>query len=351
MVPREDLEAATKVRDGALYELLKQRTILTRKNLENRLEVAKLSILASKLETAERKTLAIVVTDGRIVAPLSISTLPEPERALLARVLRRCGIPCSFSKGAVVPTDSLEVQELSMEVGGKRIWISAERASLMRENLKKIPAISTKIQLKNAERQIRTFPPEEEKEFETLQHSYLTLLKEQDEIVKEYSDEEMLSAKKIESTEGVAAGLGADVNVVVDTGAASNSSGPASPVTNDVVVPSPVVSVVVVPAVSTPSVGADNQVVVEPTPSVESTSIESTSSENTSSESGILDPALIANLSAAVEQTPETKPAAKSVSPDDEPITFDDVDGQEEEEISTDEEITQEEREALSKRD
>jgi hypothetical protein len=55
--------------------------------------------------------------------------------------------------------------------------------------------VNVKIQLKNAERQIRQFGEAEEKEFDELQKKYLELIKQKDEILKNYEEESNLSVK------------------------------------------------------------------------------------------------------------------------------------------------------------
>ena len=50
--------------------------------------------------------------------------------------------------------------------------------------------VNSLIQLRNAERQIKVFDSREEDEFSALQRQYLELLKEQDELLREYNEEE-----------------------------------------------------------------------------------------------------------------------------------------------------------------
>ena len=55
--------------------------------------------------------------------------------------------------------------------------------------MKRTQQVSMKVQLRNAERQVLTFDEAQEKDFEALQHEYLNLLKEQDELLRDFFGE------------------------------------------------------------------------------------------------------------------------------------------------------------------
>ncbi|MFN7991129.1 MAG: hypothetical protein U0R44_03135 [Candidatus Micrarchaeia archaeon] len=193
--PPDSVREAMKVRDGRVYEILRERGFIVKRNFENRLEIAKISILASGLGAKERQELSAAVSSGALAGPIGLSPLDENAANSLARCLRRCGISCESVSGELRAAEQEGAREVRLEVSNRQVWISEEGKKLLEENLKKIHAINTVIQLRNAERQIRTFSDEEEAGFAGLQKEYLDLLKQQDEILRQFNDEEKLSLK------------------------------------------------------------------------------------------------------------------------------------------------------------
>lgn len=192
----DQIREATIHRNGPAYELLSQRTKITRANHENRLEIAKLHIAMNSLCKEERDALAEALRNGALDAPLKVETAEAPTRRKLARFMRRCGIACRFSGNALVADSEAEDEEVRMMVANAAVWVSEEVKARLDENLKRLHQVGSRVQLKNAERQVRVFSDGEEKEFESLQQEYLTLLKEQDELLKEFHGEEDLPSKR-----------------------------------------------------------------------------------------------------------------------------------------------------------
>jgi hypothetical protein len=100
-----------------------------------------------------------------------------------------------MSIGVLVPQDTTEYIEKIVDVSGNRIWVSNDLKPKFDENVVLMQQVNVKIQLKNAERQIRQFGEAEEKEFDELQKKYLELIKQKDEILKNYEEESNLSVK------------------------------------------------------------------------------------------------------------------------------------------------------------
>ncbi|MBI5051273.1 hypothetical protein HZC08_00795 [Candidatus Micrarchaeota archaeon] len=156
---------------GKLYELLVERAKITKANYGNRYEIAKISLLANKhkeaktmlsgnnAEMANQKVLEIA---QRIVKRLGIAGVSEPSIADEAEVL----------------------------IDNRKFWVPSALLKQAGENGEKIGRINAKIQLKNAERQVKKFSEEEEKEFEKMQGEYLALLRERDGMIAEYIKEE-----------------------------------------------------------------------------------------------------------------------------------------------------------------
>jgi len=195
--PPDALREGMKVRDGRAYQTLKDRGMIVKQNFENRFEIAKLSILAAKMEAGERKALLGVVTSGALAQTIKAASLSEDERKRLARILRRCGILCAASEDSIAPAmDAFPEREFRLEMSNRPVWVSEGSKPVLEENLRRIQALNAKIQLKNAERQVKIFSQTEEDDFATLQREYLDLLKQQDDILKDYAEEEKLSAKR-----------------------------------------------------------------------------------------------------------------------------------------------------------
>ena len=138
----------------------------------------------------EREAVAGALRAGELDGPLRVETAEPVTRKKLARFMRRCGIGCRLSGNMLVADSDAADDEVRMVVSNDAVWVSEEVRERLEDNLKNLHAISSKVQLRNAERQVRVFSEHEEKEFETLQHEYLQLLKEQDELLKEFYEEE-----------------------------------------------------------------------------------------------------------------------------------------------------------------
>jgi hypothetical protein len=195
--PADAIREGLKVKDGRAYQTLKERGMIIKKNYENRAEIAKLLILIARMGKDEGDALANAIASGGISAPLRASTLDEGSRAKLARFLRRCGIMCALSGEELSPAggDGEGEKEIRIEMPSRCVWVSEDSRKPLEENLKKMNDLNARIQLKNAERQIKVFTEEEETLFASLQKDYLDLLKEQDELLREFNKEEGLSVK------------------------------------------------------------------------------------------------------------------------------------------------------------
>ncbi|MFH1520067.1 MAG: hypothetical protein ABID61_00305 [Candidatus Micrarchaeota archaeon] len=189
---KDEIREAIKTKKGKAYEILKERGIIVKRNYENRFEIAKLFMIAAKMKDDEKRAFLDVLAAGCLAKALKIESLDENTKKKLTRIMKRCGIGLAEFEKEFMPAHHDE-PEVRVEISNRYIWV--EQATLVRiqENLNKISSINSKIQLKNAERQIRTFGEEEEGYFNNLQQEYLFLLKEQDELLKGYWDEEKIS--------------------------------------------------------------------------------------------------------------------------------------------------------------
>jgi hypothetical protein len=195
--PTDALREGLKIKDGKAYQVLKDRGMIIKRNFQNRSEIAKLLILASKMGNEEKGSLLGVIASGALAERLTASSIPEEERKRLARVLRRCGILCQVDGEGLEPVlEGVVEKELILEMSNRSVWVTEEAKPVLEANLKRIGALNAKIQLKNAERQVKLFSQAEEDDFATMQMEYLDLLKQQDGILKDYLEEDKISAKQ-----------------------------------------------------------------------------------------------------------------------------------------------------------
>jgi len=113
-------------------------------------------------------------------------------------MLNRVGISASHSEsedGKLITGSPSDMKEIPFVISNRKVWVAAEAADKLNQNLDKLGQIHPRLQWKNAQRQIKELSDDEEDEFKNLQRKYLDLLKEQDEILKEFNEEENLTVK------------------------------------------------------------------------------------------------------------------------------------------------------------
>ena len=184
-----EIREALKIRDGKVYHVLSERGKIVKRNFENRYEIAKLSLMVSKLGKEEREAFSAAIGKGAIEGALEVKSIDAGMARTLVRLLVRCSIPACMSGHSIEGRDA-DIGEVRMEVSNRSIWIEKSLRPKLEENLKKMVQVNSLIQLRNAERQIKVFDSREEDEFSALQRQYLELLKEQDELLREYNEEE-----------------------------------------------------------------------------------------------------------------------------------------------------------------
>lgn len=179
-------------RSGPAYGLLQQRGAIVRQNHENRLEIAKLAIALARMPSHDKDIVAAAVRAGGFEGRMELAFTSESVVRDAARFLTRCGIGCSAS-GRGISAEAQPNAEVRMELANRGVWVTGDVKAQLEENLRKIGQLTAGIQLKNAERQIKTFNEAEETEFEALQRRYLDLLKQQDDLLREFNEEENLA--------------------------------------------------------------------------------------------------------------------------------------------------------------
>ena len=183
-----EIKESLKTRSGPAYDALMQRGAIVKANTENRFEIAKLNMEIQHLSEDEKTKAFDVLRLGAIFGPIAFTSADEAAIKRIAKFMRRCGIPCVASgKEIVAGSDDGEVR---MTFANRMVWVSDDVRKKLEDNLKRTQQVSMKVQLRNAERQVLSFDEVQEKDFEALQHEYLNLLKEQDDLLEDFFGEE-----------------------------------------------------------------------------------------------------------------------------------------------------------------
>lgn len=181
---------ALKSKKGNVYELLSARGVLLKQNFDNRVNIAKINILLSKLPVVVRTKLLDTLREGKLRYDISIDA-DEKVRLLLVRLFLRLGVKAFLNNNTIsAVTEKQTDLEVPIALGNKSVWVSERIANNLVELNNKIKQISTRIQLRNAEKQVKIFSDVEEKEFADLQSEYLSLLKNQDAMLVDFYNEE-----------------------------------------------------------------------------------------------------------------------------------------------------------------
>ncbi len=188
-VPEEKIAQALREKKGHLYETLVERGTIIRSNFENRLEIAKIHLLMLQFPKEIRVALRELLRNGKIDG--NISCAQNRNTDLFIRLLSRVGIQVAYAENAfIAPPIQQDVEEIPLILQNRKIWVHRSKKEQISGLDGELQRISTKIQLWNAERQVKVFSESEEKEFGDLQSEYLLLLKNIDELLDEYAQEE-----------------------------------------------------------------------------------------------------------------------------------------------------------------
>jgi len=189
--PAKELAEAMSKRAGDVYGILAVRGALIKRNFENRENIAKLAILMCGLQKDVREALADAVRKGALEQPIPILKGEDALGGRIAHVLGRLGMPAVIENGSLVK--SPVSPEVVVQIQSRKVWVTPEVNEKLSANIRKIQELSPKIHLKNAVRQIKEFDEAEEKDFVAIQNEYLGLLKEQDELLREFNEEGKIS--------------------------------------------------------------------------------------------------------------------------------------------------------------
>jgi hypothetical protein len=182
----EDVDAALRAKSGDLYKMLGERGKLLRANVEARNEIGKLVLIGMTVAPEVRAKLAEAVKAGK--APDMEAAAFGPNAGKLVAALNRAGLGCKVAEGKIVPSGE-KWEEEKVVLNNSHVWIPRQSLDKYRENEVEMEKVGVRLQIKNAEKQVKNFSDEEKKEFEGLQSKYLGLMKVRKEITAAYEQE------------------------------------------------------------------------------------------------------------------------------------------------------------------
>jgi len=177
-VSPEEKAKAVESKSGPLFESIKKRLLIMKKNLEIKEDLAKITLLVNAFENAAIKERVLSAIKGEKKVEINLDLSNERMKYLVDLLFRIGLYPTSAQKKYVVSRNI--------------IWLEGEEAKKMDEVLAELARLEPALQWKNAERQIKTFSEDEEKEFAEVQKKYLELLKIRDELVENYQKKDAL---------------------------------------------------------------------------------------------------------------------------------------------------------------
>ncbi|MEW6528620.1 MAG: hypothetical protein AB1391_01900 [Candidatus Micrarchaeota archaeon] len=177
-----EIYSAIEKKNGIAYELFEKRGKIIKENFEKRGEIAALIEFANSLHQNIRIKLIKEIKSGEF-KELDINALNEKERLKLFTLLNRSGITCFLDKHLLTSestAESIKWNEIKIQLNGRYLWIDQEKEDEIKQFEKELTKVSNLVQIKNAERQIKAFTPEEETQFKDLQVAYLAMIKKRD---------------------------------------------------------------------------------------------------------------------------------------------------------------------------
>ncbi|MFA5049949.1 MAG: hypothetical protein WC501_02990 [Candidatus Micrarchaeia archaeon] len=177
----EDIFSAMQTKDGEAYEIIKEKSELMKNTYKNSADVAQINLIIGNLKENERKIVISLLADKENFSyDLMLSKIKD-ERLLKNLTLL-------FSRLEFdIPENQISLSEKKINIGQRALWVPNEKADEIAEICRNAEEMSKKIQLWNAQRQIKKFTEKEEQDFAKIQQEYLDLLKEKDIIIEKFS--------------------------------------------------------------------------------------------------------------------------------------------------------------------
>jgi hypothetical protein len=183
----EEVDGALRSRSGELYGILNERGKVLKANLEARNEIGKLVLLVHRMNGEMKGKVIEAVKEGKVPEGIGASELGENAGKVVS-ALNRSGIGCRVVEDKLVSSEEPWGEE-KVSLNNSYVWIPKEKVDSFRQNETEMEKVGIKLQVKNAERQVKDFSEEEMKDFQDLQNRYMGLLRARKEITDGYERE------------------------------------------------------------------------------------------------------------------------------------------------------------------
>jgi hypothetical protein len=180
----KEIIESLKTKTGELYSLLVKRGEIIRIHDKRANEIGKLNEFLMFYDGNKDK-IRKAIEDGSFEETIEVSD--ESKAKTLAILLNRMNIFCKVEGNKLVPAKENHYEDL-VEFENECFWVKKGKVDEFKTLLAELNSIKRKIQLLNAERQIRKFSEGEEAEFIATQSRYLELLKKRDELTNPLPD-------------------------------------------------------------------------------------------------------------------------------------------------------------------
>ncbi|HNT60842.1 MAG TPA: hypothetical protein PKJ97_02585 [Candidatus Bilamarchaeaceae archaeon] len=182
----EEVDAALVAKSGELYKMLCERGKLLRRNMEAKNEIGKVVLIGMTVAPEVRAKLVEAVRAGK--APDIDAAAFGPNLEKLVAALNRSGIGCKVAEGRIVPSEEDWVEE-KVVLNNSHVWIPKQSLDKFVQNEMELERMGVRLQIKNAEKQVKNFSEDEMKEFEGLQGKYLDLMRVRKDLTAGYEKE------------------------------------------------------------------------------------------------------------------------------------------------------------------
>jgi len=182
----EDVAAAMRAKDGELYQMLREKGAILKKNMEARNEIGKIILMVQTAYPALRAKVVEAVKEGKAPEMEAAELAGKAEKIVAS--LNRIGISCRLKEGRIAPSEE-PWGEAKVLLNNAHIWIPRENFDRFVQNETEMELVGIKLQVKNAEKQVKTFDEGEMKVFKDLQARYIDLLKVRKDLTDVYEKE------------------------------------------------------------------------------------------------------------------------------------------------------------------
>jgi len=188
----EDVMEAVRKKHGDLYDILRKRSELSRKNFEFKEEIAELTLLLNSIPLDLGEEIrAFVESSGESSGGctrqesngIELEGVPEEKISRIVTLMARMGINVRQDGDKIVPSEESILSEEPRTVNGRKVWIRSEYVKRFDEVEKELDKVVKGIQAITTKKQVEPLTHDEKKRFEELQKRYVKLVSEREHII------------------------------------------------------------------------------------------------------------------------------------------------------------------------